>query len=138
MVYGAIKKNPMKDQDLNKYHLLPVQMVSTDNYILRAPGRLYHTKGKSDPSDMYSVGCVLIDHASGYMSIKHQVAINATETFKAKLTFESEDKSQGVMINVYHPDNEIFNTSKFMEELFKKQQKIIFSGAGASHQNGAA
>ena len=25
-----------------------------------------------------------------------------------------------------------------MEELLKKQQKIIFSGAGASHQNGAA
>ena len=38
------------------------------------------------------------------------------------------------MINVYHTD--IFNTSKFMEELFKKQQKLRFSGAGASHQNG--
>ena len=25
-----------------------------------------------------------------------------------------------------------------MEELLKKQQKIIFSGAGASHQNGSA
>ena len=69
------------------------------------------------------------------MSIKHQVAINATETVKAKLTFEREDKSQGVMINVYHTD--IFNTSKFMEELLKKQQKLKFSGAGASHQNGA-
>ena len=42
------------------------------------------------------------------------------------------------MINVYHTDNEIFNTSKFMEELLKKQQKIRFSGSGASHQNGAA
>ena len=88
MVYGAIKKNPTKDQDLNKDHLLPVQMVSTDHYILRAPGRLYHTKGKSDKSDMYSGGCVLIDHASGYKSIKQQVAINNTKTVKAKLTFE--------------------------------------------------
>ena len=69
------------------------------------------------------------------MSIKHQMAINATETVKAKLTFESEDKSQGVMINEYHTD--IFNTSKFMEELFNKQQKLRFSGAGASHKNGA-
>ena len=41
------------------------------------------------------------------------------------------------MINVYQTDNEIFNTSKFMEELLKKQQKLRFSGAGASHQNGA-
>ena len=53
------------------------------------------------------------------MSIKHQVAINATETVKAKLTFDREDKSQGLMINEYH--THIFNTSKFMEELLKKQ-----------------
>ena len=69
------------------------------------------------------------------MSIKHQVAIHATETVKAKLTFEREDKSQGVMINEYHTD--IFNTSKFMEKLLKKQQKLRFSAAGASHQNRA-
>ena len=69
------------------------------------------------------------------MNIKHQVAIHATETVKAKLTFEREDKSQGVMINVYHTD--IFNTSKFMEKLLKKQQKLRSSAAGASHQNGA-
>ena len=42
------------------------------------------------------------------------------------------------MINVYHTDNGIFDTSKFMEEPLKKQQKIRFSGASASHQNGSA
>ena len=42
------------------------------------------------------------------------------------------------MINVHHTENEILNTSKFMEELLKKQQKLRFSGAGAPHQNGAA
>ena len=51
-------------------------------------------------------------HTSDYMSIKHQVAKNATETVKEKLTFEREDKSWEVMIKVYHTD--IFNTSKFM------------------------
>ena len=74
-------------------------------------------------------------HANEYLSMKHQVAINATKTVKAKLTFEREDKSQGVMINKYHTD--ISNTSKFMEELLKKQQKLRFSAAGVSHQNGA-
>ena len=49
------------------------------------------------------------------------MAIKATETVKAKLTFEREDKSQGVMINEYHTD--IFNTSKFIEKLLKKQLK---------------
>ena len=76
-------------------NLLPGQMVSAYNY----------TKGKSDQSEMFSGGYVFIDHASGYVSIKHQVAINATEIVKEKLTFEREDKIQGVMINVYHTDN---------------------------------
>ena len=84
---NTIKKNPMKEQELKKDHLLPGQMVSADHNISRAPGRLYHTKGKSDQSDMFSGGCVFIDHACGYASIKHQVAINSTETVKAKLTF---------------------------------------------------
>ena len=72
----------MKDQELKKDNILPGKMVSADHYISQAPGRLYHTKGKSDLSDMFSGGCVFIDHASGYVSIKHQVAINATETVK--------------------------------------------------------
>ena len=67
--------------------------------------------------------------------MKHHVAINATETVKANLTFEREDKSQGVMINKYHTD--ILNTSKFMEKLLKKQKKLRFSAASVSHQNGA-
>ena len=74
----------MKEQELKKNHLLPGKMVSEDNYISRAPGRIYHTKGKSDQSDMFSGGCFFIDHTIGYVIIKHQVAINATETVKAK------------------------------------------------------
>ena len=42
------------------------------------------------------------------------------------------------MIKGYYTDNGIFNSSDFMEELLKKQQKISFSRAGSSHQNGAA
>ena len=135
---NKIKKNPMKEQELKKDHLLPGHMVSADHYISRAPGRLYHTKGKSDQSDMFSGGCVFIDHASGYVSINHQVAINATETVKAKLTFMRDAQIQGVVIKGYNTDNGIFNYSEFMEELMENQQNIRFIGAGASHQNGAA
>ena len=60
---------------------------------------------------MFSGGCVFIDYAIGYVIIKHQVAINATETVKAKLTFEREAQSQGVEIKGYHTDNGIFNPS---------------------------
>ena len=62
-------------------------MVSPYNYISWATGRLYHTKGKSDPSDIFSGGCAFIDHASGYLIINHQVAVDTIETFKAKLKF---------------------------------------------------
>ena len=43
---NTIKNNCMKYQELKKYHILPGQMVYTDHHTLRAPGRLYHTKGK--------------------------------------------------------------------------------------------
>ena len=55
---NKIKKNPMKEQELKKDNLLPGKMVSADHYISRAPGRLYHTKGKSDKSDMFSGGLI--------------------------------------------------------------------------------
>ena len=78
----------MKEQELKKDYLLTGKMMSADHY----------TKGKSDQYEIFSGECVFIEHFSGYVRIKHQVAINATETVKAKLTFESEDKSQGVVI----------------------------------------
>ena len=99
----------MKEQDLKNDHLLPGQMVSTDHYISRAPGRLYHTKVKSDPYDMFSGGFVFIDHTIGYVIIKHQVDIKSTETVKAKLAFERESQRQVVVIKGYHTDNGIFN-----------------------------
>ena len=80
----------MEKQELKEDHLLPVNMVSVDHYISQAPGRIYHTKGKSYPSDIFSGGCVFIEHVSGYVSIKHQMAIKTAENFKAKLTFERE------------------------------------------------
>ena len=70
---NTIKKNPMKEQELKKDHFLPGKMVSADHYISPASCRLYHTKRKSYQSDMFSGGCVFIDHSSGYVSIKHQV-----------------------------------------------------------------
>ena len=88
----------MKEQELKKYHLIPGQMVSADHYILWNPGRIYHTKRKSDPSNIFSGVCVFINYASGYLSINHQVDINATENVKAEITFEREAQSQEVVI----------------------------------------
>ena len=86
---------------------------------------------------MFSGGCVSFDHASGFMSIKQQVAMNATEYTKAKITIEREDQSQILFIKEFHTGNGVFNALDFMEELLKNQQNIGFGGAGASYQNGA-
>ena len=91
---NTIDNIPIKEQYLKKGHILPGHMVSTDNYISGDPVKIYHTKGKSDQSDMLSGVCVCIDHASGYVMIKHQVALNATETVNTKLTFDMEAQIQ--------------------------------------------
>ena len=59
-------------------------MVSNYHYILQAPGRLYQTNGKPYIYEMFSGKCVFVDHDSGYVSIKHQVVINATENLGIK------------------------------------------------------
>ena len=41
---------------------------------------------------------VFLNNASGFMSIKNQVAINDTETVEAKINFDKEYKIQGVVI----------------------------------------
>ena len=104
----------MKYQELNKDQLLPWNMVSTDQYILRYTDRFYQKKGKLDPSEMFSGGCIFIGHTSGYVSIKHQLAINDTETAREKLTLEREDEIQGVTIKGYHTNDGIFNALEFM------------------------
>ena len=43
----------MNGQDLKKDPLLTVEMVSVDYYISRDPGSFYHTRGKSDPYDIF-------------------------------------------------------------------------------------
>ena len=87
---------------------------------------------------MFSGGCVSFDHASGFMSIKQQVAMNATEYTKAKITIEREDQSQILFIKEFYTGNGVFNASDFMGELLKNQKNIRFGGAGASYQNGAS
>ena len=76
---------------------------------------------------MFSGACVFIDHTSGYVSIKHHVAINATKTVKEKITFEREAQSQGVVIKGYHTDNGIFNASEFMGPTAKFPNVLLVS-----------
>ena len=79
-----------------------------------------------------------MDHTTGYVDVRHQVSLNATEIIKAKLRFERDALGQGVEVKSYHTDNGIFTSAKVMEELLKSNQTISLSGVGTAHQNGVA
>ena len=71
--------------------------MSEDQHISWDIGRLYHTRVKSEPYEMFSVGCICVYHSSGYVIIKCQVSLNATESVKSKLAVYSESHNQRVL-----------------------------------------
>ena len=127
-----------KEGELRKNDLFPGQRISTDHYQSSTPGRLYSSRGSTPVEDMYCGGCIFVDHASGYIETCHQVSLSAADTVKSKIRFERKASQEGVIIQSYHSDNGIFNSTDFMEHLNTRNQTIRFSGAGAAHQNGIA
>ena len=60
---------------------------------------------------MFHGGCIFVDHASGYIQVRHQITFSAGETVKAKLLYECDAANYRVCIQAYHTDNGVF-TSK--------------------------
>ena len=87
---------------------------------------------------MFHGGAIFVDHASGYVGLRHQVPLSSTDTIKAKVDFERFTYHDGVYIQQYHTDNGVFNSKDFMKELIDSQQQVRFSGVGTGHQNGVA
>ena len=127
-----------KEMELKKGDLYPGQRISADHYQSAIPGRLYTSRGSTDPKDMFHGGCIFVDHASGYIDVRHQVTLNAADTVKAKLQFERDAFTQGVVVQAYHTDNGVFTSKEFMQQLLGSNQRIRMSGAGTGHQNGVA
>ena len=65
-------------------NLLPGQRVSVDHFICSTRGRLHTSAGKTRKEDMYCGGCILVDHATGFIHVEHQVHLTSTETLQAK------------------------------------------------------
>ena len=79
-----------------------------------------------------------MDHAMGFVHIKHMINFTATETIQAKRRSEKKMLDTEVLVQSYQSDNGIFTSSDFMEKVNKGLQNITFSGVGAHHQNGIA
>jgi hypothetical protein len=121
---GALKHN-----DLH-----PGQQISVDHFVCSTKGRLFTSRGKTSDSEMFSGGCLFVDHASGYIHVEFQTHLNTHETISAK-----ESRDTGVIPQSYLSDNgSAFTSTGFTDTLRKFAQISRFAGAGAHHHNGTA
>ena len=127
-----------KDGALKKNILRPGAMVSSDQFVSSVPGRLPNTYGREKESEKYVGGTIFIDEASGYFGLYNQVSLGATETIKAKHSFERDAIRHGIIVKGYRADNSVYRTQAFRDDIEKFGQNLQFCGVGAHHQNGIA
>ncbi len=120
-------------------NLLPGQRISVDHFICSTRGRLLTSAEKTKLDDMYTGGCIFVDHASGYIFVERQVSLNSHETLKAKESFERMCRNTGVTPQEYLADNsKTFTSAEFSRNLAEFQQVIRFAGVGTHQHNGIA
>jgi hypothetical protein len=120
-------------------NLHPGQRVSVDHFVCSTKGRLITSAGKTKSDDMYTGGCIFVDHASGYIHVEMQVNLNSHETLKAKERYEQLCRSHGIVPQEFLADNsKVFTSSEFSENLATFKQVMNFAGVGAHHHNGVA
>ena len=124
---------------LKKGDLLPGQQVSVDHFVCHTKGRHYDSKGKTVQEQMYSGGCLFVDHASGFVHVEHQVSLTSHETLVSKHKFEAAARDSGVIVQSYLSDNgKAFTDKEYVAELAAFKQVSHFAGVGAHHHNGVA
>jgi hypothetical protein len=123
---------------LTKEKLSPGELIFSDQYESRTPGRAFTSKGLAASTLKYAGGTLFIDAASSFIHLSHQVGLTAAETIESKMRFERDAMSHGVSIQAYHTDNGIFTSREFMKDLSEKGQGISLSGVSAQFQNGSA
>ena len=117
--------------------LSPGNQVSVDQYESSVRGRRLETKGREKFEHRYCGGALFYDHASGKISVYHQVSLSAHETLQSKQAFERDALLCGFKVSKYRTDNGIF-TSKAYEDSLEETQSTTRSAVGAHHQNGVA
>ena len=119
--------------------LLPGQQISMDHFICKTKGRLFTSAGKSLRQDMFSGGCLFIDHASSFVHVEFQVHLNTAESLEAKDKFERMCRDVGVVPQAYLSDNGgSFTSAEYSKKVAASEQALRFAGVGAHHQNGNA
>ena len=132
------KKRAERQDIMSAGQLQPGAKVSVDHYESAVRGRLTSTRGRESSNKKYVGGTLFFDHASGLISVHHQVSLSAVDTLRSKRKFEQDASRCGVHIDTYHTDNGVFKSNAWQQQLQADLQDYDFSGVGAHHQNGNA
>ena len=124
---------------LRRDNLFPGQRISVDHFVCSTKGRLFASRGKTKETELFTGGCVFVDHASGYVHVELQKHLNTDETLLAKEAYELMCRDVGVIPQEYLSDNgAAFTSQGFSKHLTTFQQVSKFAGVGAHHHNGIA
>jgi hypothetical protein len=96
---AAIRRNnPERQGVLKNQDLKPGDCISVDHFECTTRGRLMHTFGKEKDIDKFTGGAVYVDHASGLVFPRMQVALTAGDTLRGKNAFERFSAQMNVKI----------------------------------------
>ena len=148
-LYGKQHRRPAPGQQtttvqdragvLKSGDLQPGQQVSVDHFLCSTKGRLLTSKGKTAEKDMYTGGCLFIDHATNYVHVEFQQHLTTHETLQAKEKFGHMCRDVGVVPTSFLTDNgKCFTSAEFQQKLSTFEQILRFAGVGAHHHNGNA
>jgi hypothetical protein len=96
------------------------------------------THMKKTTSAQYVGGCIFVDHGSGYIQVRNQVAFSAVETIRAKQSYEQFALIHGIIVKNYLTESGAFKAKKNFKFINETQQRLRFCGTNAHHQNGVA
>jgi hypothetical protein len=87
---------PLFDMHVNENHLYPRQQISIDHFIYLTKGRLISLYGQTKDNDLFSGGCIFIDHTSQFIDVQFQAHLNTHETLMALGEYELMCQDYGV------------------------------------------
>jgi hypothetical protein len=137
----GIRRSIVQDRAgaIRQDNLLNGQQMLVDHFVSSVKKRLFTSKGKTPDKEMFSGGCIFVDHASNNIHIEFQTRLNSHKTIAGKQAYEAMCLDYGVVPQLYLLDNTTaFTSHAFKLHLENFSQHIRFSGAGAHHQNGHA
>eukprot|EP01082_Thalassiosira_pseudonana_P005723 g5374.t1 g5374 contig2:418133-419951(-) len=137
----VVKQLPIPEKEgilsWNKYE--PGDFVSSDQFVVKTPGRLLIGYGREGAEHRFHGGTIFNDAASGVIWVEPQVSLGAGEIVMSKVRFEEWLWEQAAAeVSHFHSDNGVLTADLFREDCKRKGQSQSFSGVGAQHQNARA